>query len=167
MSTTTHHVAMQARRVALEGKRQAGAIHYASPSIASQRARRWQGITNTLHGPQQQPAWADCSSYITWVFWTARHTIRGHAGADVVNGEQWEWGYTGTMIQHGHLHEAGVANWYPGRTCVFYGNPRNPPTHVALYMGHGKVISHGQEAGPLYLPWNYRTDFHQARAYEL
>jgi cell wall-associated NlpC family hydrolase len=156
-SPTVHDVAMQARRVALEGVNQRAHIHY------TQAAARWQGIARGLRGPAHQPDYADCSAYTTWCFWTARVVLRGRAGTDIVNGTAWKSGYTGTQIQHGRLHHHGVGAWYAGRTLVFYGRPT--VEHVALYVGNGKVVSHGTEAGPLYLDWDYRPDFSQARAY--
>jgi cell wall-associated NlpC family hydrolase len=160
MSTTIiHKVALQVRRNALAGVQQRGSIHY------TQAAHRWYGITNGIIGPDRQPHYADCSAYATWCVWSARKTIRGKVGADTINGEAWRWGYTGTMLEHGALHHHGVDAWYPGRTLIFYGKPS--VVHVAIYVGRGMVVSHGSESGPLYLPWNYRPDFNQARAYSV
>jgi cell wall-associated NlpC family hydrolase len=40
---------------------------------------------------------------------------------------------------------------------VFYGNQgAGIAEHVAVYVGNGMVISHGSEAGPFLLRWDYR-----------
>ena len=43
---------------------------------------------------------------------------------------------------------------------VFYAGSGSTPTHVAIMVGRKQgrpyVISHGNEAGPLFLRWNYR-----------
>lgn len=143
---------------ALEGVTKRAGIHY------SQRlALRWVGIDQ--HMIKGQPPYADCSAYCSWLMWRARLVVRGSAGLDIVNGEKWQAGYTGTMLNHGHRHRFGPSMWNPGRTLVFYGKPT--VEHVAVYVGNGKVVSHGSEAGPLLLPWNYRSDFNQARSYGL
>jgi cell wall-associated NlpC family hydrolase len=80
--------------------------------------------------------------------------------ADHVNGAGWRAGYTGTLLQHGKLvrYRKAIGD------LVIYGN--GPPgKHVAIYVGHGMVISHGSEAGPFHLPWNYRRDVMQTRRY--
>ena len=53
---------------------------------------RWDGINMGFSG-SGCPEWGDCSSWATWIYWTAIGN-----GPDVVNNEGWRDGYTGTMI---------------------------------------------------------------------
>lgn len=128
---------------------------------------RWSGINGRVH-PPKVPPWADCSSATTYLFWEARVFIRGSAGTDLVNGLNWKAGNTATQINHGKRHQLGMRAWIPGRTLLFYGrSERAGITHVTLWLGFGKVFSHGSQTGPKYLDWNYRDDFQQARAYAI
>ena len=128
---------------------------------------RWDGIDHSRDFPEL-PHYADCSAFCTWVFWASRRHVRGSAGADIVNGQRWMAGYTGTMINHGARHRDNSPGtlWKPGRTCVFYADSGSTPTHVALYVGNGRVISHGSQSGPQSRPYNYRRIV-QARAYAI
>lgn len=100
--------------------------------------------------PPNVPNWTDCSGYDTWTFKS------GHAPDP--NGFGYNgYGYTGTMLENGRQ----IASPVPG-CLVFYGHP---VSHVALYIGNGRVISHGSEAGPLLLEVHYRSDFNQYRRY--
>lgn len=160
----TSKTADHAARVALACVRKRNDIHY-----SQDLHKRWSGINQAIHLPDVPP-YADCSAFVTWVFWTSRIAIRGSAGPDIVNHADWSRGYTGTMSQFGTRHRFGTKFWKRGRTLVFYG--RNGISHVALYVGKNKdgvpmVVSHGQEAGPLLVPWNYRSDFVEARAYRI
>lgn len=125
---------------------------------------RWSGINGHVH-PPHVPPWADCSSATTYLFWEARVTVRGSAGADIVNGLNWKAGNTATQINHGRRHKLGSKAWIPGRTLLFYGG--KVITHVTLWLGLGKVFSHGTQTGPKYLDWDYRHDFRFANAYAL
>lgn len=133
----------------------------------TQGASRWDGIDNSRDYPEI-PHHADCSAFCTWVFWASRRKVRGSAGADVVNAQRWQAGYTGTMILHGARHRdlhPGTL-WKPGRTLVFYATSGSTPTHVALYIGDGKVVSHGSDRGPVVANYDYRRIV-QARAYAI
>lgn len=143
---------------AMSGVKKRDTIHYSQGLVL-----RWTGISK--HLTNSQPPYADCSSYTTWLFWRARTKIRGSAGLDIVNGQGWTEGYTGTQTNHGHRHRFGVRAYKPGRTLCFYGEGASV-THVAVYVGNGMVVSHGSEAGPLYLPYNYRR-VREARSYGL
>lgn len=58
-------------------------------------------------------------------------------------------------------------NLKPG-DAVFYGRDYlGRPTHVAGYVGGGKVISHGSASGPLLLDIDYRSDLWGFRTYEV
>lgn len=130
--------------------RHPGAIHYTQGSL------RWQGLNHHLRVAKgQYPNYADCSAMQSWLLWNAlTHALKDLTIADVVNGAGWHAGYTGTMVTHGHAIERPTQ---PGDQ-VFYGSScRWPYGHVAGYVGNGRVVSHGSEAGPFLLPWNYRT----------
>lgn len=130
------------------------AVHY------SQGPDRWEGIHNHDRAYLgQYPKHGDCSSTATWVLWDA--TLR-HRPADFVNGAGWGSGYTGTMLQHGR--SVGRAPARIGQL-VIYGTPGSTGEHVAVYIGGGFVMSHGGEAGPFKLRWNYRTDVQDVRDY--
>jgi cell wall-associated NlpC family hydrolase len=66
------------------------------------------------------------------------------------------------MLSHGKLvvHEenARVGD------LVIYGHGF-PGEHVAMFIGGGKVFSHGSEAGPFKLDMDYRPDRMQIRRY--
>jgi len=95
----------------------------------------------------------DCSEYATWCYKAA--------GAPDPNGYGYSgWGYTGSMIEHGK--ETGSPK--PG-DLVIYGTSRWNTTHVAIYIGHGKVASMGSDPGPLILPMDYRDDRVSIRSY--
>ncbi len=80
---------------------------------------------------------------MTWIYWT----VYG-AGPDFLNGEDWKAGYTGSMQSHGRVIQ--FKDIQPG-DLVFYANP----AHVTMYMGGGKVVSHGGD--PVQIEaWNYR-----------
>lgn len=123
-------------------------IHY------TQSALRMQGVRQHIL-PPKYPNWEDCSSFATWCYWVS--------GAPDPNGLGYNgYGYTGTQVLHGHT--TTVVSAKPG-DLFFYGSSRGIPTHVAVYVGGGRVISHGSEAGPLLLAWNYRNDLNQVRSY--
>lgn len=123
------------------------AVHY------TQGFQRMIGITANLR-PPRFPVYADCSAAATWAYFVA--------GAPDPNGAGYNGtGYTGTLARHGRKVTLDVAK--PG-DLVFYG-PRWPWQHVAVYVGGGKVISHGSEGGPYLLPVNYRGDRGEIRAY--
>ena len=70
-------------------------------------------------------------------------------------------GYTGTLAVHGRSVSRAAAR--PG-DLVFYGRGY-PYTHVAIYVGNGRVISHGSEGGPYLLNIDYRSDRRLIRSY--
>jgi len=75
----------------------------------------------------------DCSSYATWIYWVAI------GGPDVVNGEHWQGGYTGTMLDHGKSVPC------PGQEgdLIIYGAKGSTGAHVAINVGGGYTIGHG------------------------
>lgn len=143
---------LEARRIVAHG---AGlmlahpqAVHY------SMGSDRWEGIDRRLLIARgQYPKHSDCSSSSTWLLWNAlAHTF---GVRDVVNGTAWRAGYTGTIAQHGKL-VAHDRNLQVG-DLLLYG-PAPIYEHVAVYMGGGKVFSHGSEPGPYLLDMDYRRD---------
>jgi cell wall-associated NlpC family hydrolase len=142
-------------RAAMLGHKHAEAVHYTTGP------RRWDGITNRCRAHLGRfPRWADCSSYATWCLWDA---LGGpNAGPDIVNGQSWKGGFTGTMKQHGRRVQGGPANALPG-DLVLYGGGSGK--HVAIVVGKNKVISHGSESGPVLVKMDYRSDLTEVRRY--
>lgn len=146
------HARARAVQAAMLCWRNRGVIHY------TQGGSRWQGINGNLQSQRGQfPRFADCSSFTTWCIWNAIKVTYGRP--DVVNGLGWRAGYTGTMLNHG----SRVSGLMPG-DCIIYGRGF-PGHHTAIYVGNGKVVSHGSEAGPLLLYWRYRGDVLAIRRY--
>jgi hypothetical protein len=132
---------------ALYGYHNNAAIHYTQSSF------RMYGVRNHVR-PPMIPRWEDCSSFATWCYWLA--------GAPDPNGLRYSgFGFTGTQIQHGR--RINPSSMRPG-DLVFYGW-HTIPSHVAIAIGNGLVISHGSEIGPLLLRYNYRSDIHSVRTY--
>jgi hypothetical protein len=152
---SSHHVRQAVNltlQAAVLGYHHAPAISYTQGDL------RWQGIDRRRDASRgEYPNYADCSAYATWCYWNGLHLHTGHS--DIVNGEHWQAGYTGTMLEHGRH----VSRPIPG-DAVIYGTSW-PGEHVALYTGAGLVVSHGSEAGPFLLPWRYRSDVLEIRRY--
>lgn len=125
------------------------AVHY------TMSGRRMQGVRMKLR-PPKFPVWEDCSSSATWAYFAA--------GCPDPNGLGYNgFGYTGTLSRRGSAVPTDQAK--PG-DLVFYGGGW-PFHHVAVYAGHGRVLSHGSEGGPYLLPIDYRTDRAMIRTYPL
>lgn len=119
-------------------------IHY------TQGPARMYGVRHKIR-PPKIPYYEDCSSFSTWCYWGA--------GVSDPNGLGYNgWGYTGTLAQHG----SRTTNPQPG-DLAFYG--RYPYTHVVVYIGNGRCISHGSERGPVLSNVYYRSDFSHYRTY--
>lgn len=100
------------------------------------------------------PVWNDCSEFATKAY--------KFAGARDPNGFNYNgYGFTGTLAKQGRqvtLADAQVGD------LVLYG-PAPNYEHVAIYIGKGRVISHGSEGGPFLLTIDYRRDRAQIRSY--
>lgn len=148
---------IEARRIAIAAFRlaqqHAWKVHY------TQGGSRWNGIRYGLKAFKgQYPTYADCSSMYTWAMWNAYD----HFGwPDNINGLGWGGGYTGTMLSHGQHISANQL--LPG-DAVIYGRGF-PGHHVSMYIGGGMCYSHGSEAGPFYIRYNYRSDIMGFRRY--
>lgn len=135
------------------GLHRAPSLHY------TQGQKRWEGIAKHLKAWKGQcPHYADCSAFATWVLWNG---LDHYHAKDIVNGQKWQGGYTGTQLSHGRV----VKFRKKPLDLVLYGRPGTTGEHVAVYIGGGKVISHGSEGGPYLLPWNYRPDVIETRRY--
>lgn len=130
-------------RIALYAYSQRDVIHYSQDF-----ARRM----SDFGPPPNVPNYTDCSGLATWVYKCA--------GAPDPNGFGYNgYGYTGTMTAHGT--KVSLASLRKG-DLIFYGFP---VSHVAIYIGGGRVVSHGSEPGPLLLNMYYRSDVNHARRY--
>jgi len=147
-------------RAATLGYHNAPLLHY-----TQEAGPRWEGIHDNLKAWRGQfPRHADCSAFVTWCLWNG---LSHFHHSDNVNGENWQYGYTGTEVKHGVPVPNGAM--HRKADAVLYGDPFGGTGHTALVVGHrnGKlmVISFGSEAGPFYLPYDYRRDIHSIRRY--
>jgi hypothetical protein len=114
---------------------------------------RWFGIRCKIC-PYEVPKYADCSSFVSWVFWT----VYGK-GEDKLNKEDWKKGTSWTMSQNGI--PVSEAHAKPG-DIVFYGTPGQEDAHVAIYIGNDEkgvpyVANFGSKGPVKKLEMNYRT----------
>ena len=135
------------------GLANASKVHY------TMDGRRWEGIDQHKDAHQGQfPAHSDCSSFATWALWNGLYLKYGLP--DRVNGQHWNAGYTGTMLDHGwRLPEPIEVKDVRRGDCVFYSGTNF--NHVAVVLnrkadGTLMVVSHGSEGGPYYVRWDYR-----------
>jgi hypothetical protein len=150
--STARGVAVAAMRLAYNNR---GAVHY------TQGASRWSGIRERRRfADGRYPFYADCSSIVSWAWWNALTHVDGLGTLDRLNGCAWTAGFTGTLLAHGWR----VTDRRPG-DLVLYGRGY-PGSHVAMIAANTNMVySHGSEAGPLYIPWNYRGDIMGVRRY--
>ena len=112
---------------------------HGQPAIYTEGSGRWQGMNDHVKFPNL-PYEADCSSFVTWLFYTC--------GRNDPNGTHYANGYTGTLTEHGKRVEAPTSG-----DLVFYHRPGSSTvSHVAMYVGDGHVVSHGKPGGPELLP---------------
>jgi NlpC/P60 family len=137
------------------------AYKHRAEMVYTEGPARWSGIDDHRLGYKGEfPRAADCSAFTTWCLWNGVEHFR--IKQDIVNGEEWREGYTGTMVQHGV--EVDVKHLLTG-DAIFYGGTRDVPQHVCLYMGWGRVMSHGSPGDPSLLPIDFGMPFNQARRY--
>lgn len=146
-------------KAALSGLDNISQVHY------TQDSSRWDGISNNrVAAKGKVPHHSDCSSYATWCLWNGLKL--GFDLDDGVNGLDWSAGYTGTMLQNGK--QVRRAEKLRQGDCVIYGSAW-PGTHVAIVVGRQDgvpmVVSHGSEAGPFYVRYDYRSDVLEFRRY--
>jgi cell wall-associated NlpC family hydrolase len=152
------------QRVAIRSKAMDACMvmyHHAGIMQYSEGADRWSGIAQHKRAYLgEYPPAADCSSSITWALWDS---TRAEKLGDFVNGANWNSGFTGTQTQHGsRIHQNELIR----ADLVFYGNQGGGvPKHVAMYIGNGRVFSHGSSGGPRILKIDYRKDINQFRRY--
>lgn len=132
-------------------------IHY------SQRPDRMVGIQKKLTVTKGQcPKTCDCSSTAYWMLWDSEH--RPYGVRDLVAHANWVTAYTGSMYKNGKavVHDKNLKIG----DLIFYGDQGGGiPEHVAVYIGGGKVFSHGSEGGPYILGLDYRNDRRMSRRY--
>jgi hypothetical protein len=124
-------------------------VHYTQDAV-----ERWSGINDRKNQSDLFPFSGDCSSTATFMLWRALEHV--HPGiADIINGEEFRGGYTGTIADHGKVvhHDA---NLQVG-DLLLYG-PAPTFEHVTVSMGGRICFSHGGEAGPFLLDIDYRPD---------
>ena len=103
--------------------------------------------------PPNVPNYTDCSGFATWTYKCG--------GAPDPNGFGYNgYGFTGTMLVHGK--QVSLSGPLNKGDLIFYGHP---VSHVAVYIGSGRVVSFGSEVGPLLLEMRYRSDINCARRY--
>ncbi|CAG8738481.1 46037_t:CDS:1 [Gigaspora margarita] len=95
---------------------------------------RWSGINNYNCPKVNVPSYADCSSFVTWLYWS----VLGFY-PDYLNDQNWASGYTGTMADHGE--KVSLSNAQPG-DIVLYG-AKYPYNHTAIYVGNNQVVNFG------------------------
>ena len=134
-------------------------LEHASEMRYTQGPRRWEGIDRDLRAWRGEfPRYADCSALATWILWQGLGHFRV---PDVVNGANWHAGFISTLLSHGPalgrrepIRLGDLAFYLPGGR-----------HHVAVYIGGGKVVSHGTPHGPAKLTLDYRSDLHSIRRY--
>lgn len=127
-------------------------LHHKDEIHYTEGSQRWECIDRGIKAWRGEYAkHGDCSSSLTAWVWSGLDHFHVR---DVVNGLRWQAGNTESMLNHGRR----VRSLFPGCAVIYNG-------HTALYTGGGLVVSHGSEAGPLLLPWNYRSDIVSLRSY--
>lgn len=123
----------------------------------TQGPQRWEGIERRCDPRKgEYPRNADCSAHNTWCLWVPLFLVFGLE--DIVNGQNWKAGYTGTQLNHGRNV---TANDSRKGDLVLYGKPGTTGAHVAIVVRKGPnplVVSHGSQSGPHLLAFNYRKD---------
>lgn len=133
----------------------------------TQTARRWSGIARGLRRYKgQTPPSADCTSLISWIYWDGLKAEINRGLGDILNGDRWRGGYTGTMLdqRHGKVVARGVAAARRVRLLrgdvVLYGVPGTTGKHGAIVVDPGRrlCVSFGSQGGPYLVKLDYRVD---------
>lgn len=117
--------------------------------------RRWQGVDAIFGKTQVWPAAkkipelriGDCSSgYTRWILWALQQSL-GHVPRDIVNGDNWDAGYTGTIT----VVCRKVATPQVGDAIVYF-NSRRESVHVSgvFDVDARTCISHGKAKAEIY-----------------
>jgi len=118
----------------------------------TQGSARWDGIAHQRRAFKNGfPVQADCSSFVSWCLWDALGGPK--AGNDIINGANWTGGFTGTQCSHGK--RIAFTDARPG-DLLFYRGANGAIGHVTMYLGAGKAVSHGSDAGPQIVNPSYR-----------
>jgi LysM repeat protein len=124
--------------------------------VYTQTASRWQGINDGIY-PPSTPQYSDCSSAVSWCYWT----VFGN-GPDIINNANWAGGYTGTMGSNGWAIDCG--DLQPGDV-ILYGDGA-PWDHAEMYMGNGQTVSHGSDPVSYQNAWSLQGfNSNQCRRY--
>jgi peptidoglycan hydrolase-like protein with peptidoglycan-binding domain len=118
--------------------------------------------------PPAIPPWSDCSGFVTICHHAASSKNPNGAGR-LFDGP----GSTGTLVDGGRKVQR-VEDLKPG-DAILYGFTKNPtppfpvdsPTHVALYVGDEKVITHGKASGPERQHFRYWTEINCMVTYDV
>lgn len=116
--------------------------------------QRWSAISEGLRFAEgKYLTEGDCSSTVTWLLWNVLHTSFGLD--DIVNGEDWKAGYTGTLAQHGKpvMWDTNVEIG----DVILYGTAW-PYVHCTMALSNSECFSHGSQAGPFRESIDYRPD---------
>lgn len=138
-------------------------IAHKSEITYSQEANRNVGIREKLTITRGEfPKTCDCSSTAYWMVWDA--IARPYGVRDLVAHNHWVTCYTGSQYKNGKavIHDKNLKIG----DFIFYGDQGGGvPKHVAVYVGSGKVFSHGSSGGPYILDLDYRKDRRMSRRY--
>lgn len=136
-------------------------VHYTSKALQRQavvNAAMW-GLYNRnvmtydhsqpddLKPPPNVPNHTDCSWFSHWCYRSA--------GIEIGTWTNPQWN-SGTKISAAALQPGDL---------VFYADPNSKHSHVAVYVGFGKVVSMGSQGGPWLVEVKYRSDLAGFRSY--
>ncbi len=166
----THFHGTAARRSAARDKITRAALATLSVKgrmTYTQGPRRWEAITRKLRRFKGQlPAAADCSSHNTWCYWDGLLLEIRRGLGDILNGQNWKAGYTGTMLdpRHGKTVARGLTAARRVKLLradlILYGRPGTTGAHVAIVVDPVKrlAVSFGSQGGPYLVAIDYRSD---------
>lgn len=122
------------------------AVSYAKRAIIRysypyHNAQRWSGIVRRIK-PPNVPPYADCSSWVIWVYWVC--------GFPDPAGTGYRWGTSETIYYHCRAHGKFIKRGQEqaGDIVVYRGGVG----HAELVTARGTVLTNGQDIGPVYRP---------------